>query len=209
MKSYKRRNYYKNNSYYQKNYSKTGNSKGVIQVFLFIFILPFKILYWIIKGICKAFKKTNTNQQIFVTDKNPKNPYIEEPKDIYKKKKLLTNSEISYARAIYKVLPKEYRLYPQICLASVIHKTIENTFANELFRIADFGIFDQDYNVVALIEINDSSHKEWQRRARDSKVKIICESADIPLITFWTEYGIDEHYIQKRINEHLKLENYA
>ena len=79
----------------------------------------------------------------------------------------------------------------------------KQTYVNELFRIIDFGVFDKEDNIILLIEINDSSHRLYHRRKRDEKVKEICAEAEIPLLTFWTEYCINEQYIERRINECL------
>ena len=121
----------------------------------------------------------------------------------YTKKKLVSKTEIAFGKAIKKALPEGYRLQPQICLASILRKKGDSKFANELFRIIDFGIFDKEFNILFLIEINDESHNKRKRIARDYKVKDICEEAGIPLITFWTSYGIDEQYIKKRILQEI------
>ena len=182
-----------------------------IEIIILIIIIAIPII--VIKNI-KEEQKLEDYKPEFPkkTQQQPYSKPIEERKQattitqpsLYQKKKLLTKNEISYARAIQKATSYQYRLYPQVCLASIIQKTSDNTYANELFRIVDFGIFDTDYNIIALIEINDRSHKEWKRIERDKKVKDICESAGIPLITFWTDYGVNEEYIQKRIQEQLK-----
>ena len=130
----------------------------------------------------------------------PKRP----PKPLYEKKPLITANERAYQQAIWRNVPAGYRVIPQICLASIIQKNYNNKFVNELFRIVDFGIFDESYKPIVLIEINDSSHYEPQRVARDYKVKDLLEKANIPLITLWTGFGINDEYIKKRLNEHCK-----
>ena len=65
-------------------------------------------------------------------------------------------------------------------------------------------MFDKEFNIIFLIEINDESHNKRYRIARDYKVKDICADAEIPLITLWTKYGVDEYYIKKRILEELE-----
>jgi len=40
--------------------------------------------------------------------------------------------------------------------------------------------------ILLLIELNDSSHNDIQRRKRDIKVREICEKAGIRIITFYT-----------------------
>lgn len=121
----------------------------------------------------------------------------------YKKKKLMTANELKWYCAIKQILPLDYILQPQINLATIIEKTDNSRYANELFRNIDFGIFDTYGNVLVVIEINDSSHTEWNRIERDCKVKNILEEANIPLITFWTSHGINQSYIEKRIKEYI------
>lgn len=55
-----------------------------------------------------------------------------------------------------------------------------------------------------MVEINDNTHHEWKRRQRDEKVSAICADAGIPLVTFWTNYGVNRPYIEKRIREALE-----
>ena len=122
----------------------------------------------------------------------------------YEKKALLTFTEIKFKNAIEKALPNGYKLYPQINLASIIKRTDEHKYQNELYRNVDFCVFNEKYIPQVIIEINDKTHNEKSRQARDYKVKDICAKANIPLITFWTDYGVNESYIEKKINEVLK-----
>ncbi|MBE6916660.1 MAG: DUF2726 domain-containing protein [Ruminococcaceae bacterium] len=89
--------------------------------------------------------------------------------------------------------------------ASIIDKESQSKYRNELFRNIDFGIFDSNYSLKLLIEINDESHMRADRSARDSKVKTICDEAGIPLIVFWTKYGINKAYIHNRLATYLPL----
>ncbi len=120
------------------------------------------------------------------------------------KNSLMTKTEKDFYLAIYQALPDNYILQPQVNLATIIKKIDNKPFQNELFRNIDFCIFDFDFKPIALIEINDKTHStQRSRQARDYKVKEICLKANIPLITFWTSYGINQEYINKRIKEVL------
>lgn len=119
------------------------------------------------------------------------------------KRSLMTECEKKYFEAIKNVLWDGYTVLPQVNLSSVIEKHSSSKYRNELFRIVDFGIFDYSFRPILLIEINDSTHTEKSRIERDIKVKSMCESAGIPIITFWTKYGVNVDYIKKRIEEHL------
>lgn len=121
------------------------------------------------------------------------------------KSSLITKNEKPYFQAIKKIIEPQYIVQPQINLASIINKNSQDRFRNELFRNIDFGIFDQNYKPLVLIEINDESHMTPERKERDQKVKAICTNAGIPIITFWTKFGVNEDYIKNRLSEHIAL----
>ena len=47
-------------------------------------------------------------------------------------------------------------------------------------------------------------HFQKNRKARDTKVKSICNNAGIKLITFWTQFDNTKEYIINRIKNELK-----
>lgn len=111
----------------------------------------------------------------------------------------LTKNEKNYLSTIKKCLPQDYYIQPQVGLRTIINRTDNAQYQNELNRYFDACIFDKDYHPIAVIEINDSSHLQKDRKVRDEKVKKICEEAGLPMIIFWTSYGINQEYISKRI----------
>lgn len=127
-------------------------------------------------------------------------------KYLYKvRESFITPTEREYLTAIKKILPKECYLQPQVSLRSIIDRTDDACYQNELYRIIDACIFDKSsFKPLVLIEINDSSHNQPKRIERDKKVKMICEEAGIPLVTFWVKYGVNEEYIEKRILEGIE-----
>lgn len=129
-----------------------------------------------------------------VLENSTENIYIYNLKDSF-----ITEVEQKYLSAINPLIPEDYYIQPQVNLASIITKTDKSRFHNELFRNIDACIFNKSHKPIALIEINDSSHKEPARISRDKKVKLICEEAGIPLIKFWTSYGINDKYMEKEI----------
>ena len=145
-------------------------------------------------------KKTNKQTPKPIQIAKPQEPI----KKTYEKKTLLTMTERAFGNAIKKGLPTGYRLLPQICLASIIRKNYQNKFVNELFRIIDYVVFDEAYNPIVLIEINDPSHHERKRIARDYKVEELCKEVNLPIIKLWTDYGINEEYIKKRLQQYCK-----
>lgn len=125
-------------------------------------------------------------------------------KNKYEKKQLMTKQEISFYQ-ILQYFNDKYIVQPQINLASIINKN--EKYHNELFKNIDYGIFDKNYNLLLLIELNDGSHLLKERKKRDKNVIKICKECNIPLITFYTWYSNKKDYVIKRINKELKKTN--
>lgn len=123
------------------------------------------------------------------------------------KERLLTPTEVKYYNVIRYIIGENFLLLPQINLASVINKKGQSNFRSELFRNIDFGIFDQNFRPLILIEINDNTHLRKDRVARDKKVADICKRAGIPLVTFWVKDGINEDYIAKQLTTAIRYYN--
>ena len=119
------------------------------------------------------------------------------------RKNLISKSEQGFFNAIKSSVPEGYYVFPQINLASFIDRTDDARFHNELFRNVDFLVTDAEYKPKFIIEINDQTHLNNERRERDEKILKICEEAGIPILKFWTSYGITPEYIKGRINETL------
>lgn len=98
----------------------------------------------------------------------------------------MTASEFAFFKKIQE-LEAKYIIIPQVNLASIIEKR-GGKYHSELFRNIDFGIFDINYNLLLLIELNDKSHTNIKRKDRDLKVKKILSDCQIPLLTFYTYY---------------------
>lgn len=118
------------------------------------------------------------------------------------KDSLMTQTEYDYFKIINAYFGDNYLILPQINLAAVIDKVGEG-YRTELFRNADFGVFDYNYRPILLIEINDNTHFRKDRIERDKKVNEICKKAKLPLVTFWTKDGINNDVIYKTLSRYL------
>lgn len=124
---------------------------------------------------------------------------------IYKRKEFMTPSELIFYQTL-KALEPEYKVIPQVNLASIIKK-VNKGYINELFKNIDFAIFDNEFKkVLLLIELNDSTHNQIDRKDRDLKVKKICNDANIKLITFYTKYPNEKEYVINRIKGEIEKE---
>lgn len=119
------------------------------------------------------------------------------------KRSLISHNEQLFYDAIKEVIPDGYFVFPQINLASFIDRTDDARFHNELFRNVDFLITNEKYQPHIVIEINDQTHLNSDRKERDEKIQKICEEAGIPIIKFWTSYGINKDYIKAQIEKQL------
>jgi hypothetical protein len=117
------------------------------------------------------------------------------------KKYLISQSERNYYNVILNSIPTGYCAFPQVNLASFIVKNDDSPYHNELSRNVDFLVTNEAYQPQFIIEINDQTHLNLDRKERDEKVQKICEEAGIPIVKFWTSYGVSNDYISKRINE--------
>lgn len=125
----------------------------------------------------------------------------------YTKKAQMTKCEKYFYDILTCNFSGDYDIRPQIPLSSIIEKekNFDYEYQNELNRIIDFGIFNKNtQEPLLLIEINDKTHNQYNRKHRDKKVKMICNLAGIKLITFWTKYDNTENYIVNRIQKELK-----
>lgn len=146
-----------------------------------------KILFFILR-VLGLYKEDNITPTLATKEQT-----------IYELKPFMT----AYERKMYNVFLKlgdEYKVIPQINLASIIRKKNNDHYYNDLFRNIDFAIFDKECEkLLLLIEIDDASHDTYKRKQRDQKVNMICRDAGIKLLHFHTNYPNEENYVLKRI----------
>lgn len=126
--------------------------------------------------------------------------------NIYVQKSFMTKTELIFFHKLCGLNTERYSIVPQLNLATVIDK-VDDSFRNELFRNVDFAIFNKDYSkLLLLIELNDDSHKNIERKKRDLKVKSICDQANIKLITFYTNLPNEKSYVINRVLNEIDME---
>ena len=189
-------------------------------ILIYLIIWPFLLIGWIVKQFRTSdkslsqknrSKKHAKGQQLAY---NPEdwnehfNSVSTEKKEVSyaSKSSIMSDCEKAFFEAFQEIVGDNYIVQPQINLASVVRKETASRYQNELFRNIDFGIFDKSYNLLLLIEINDRTHERSDRIQRDKKVQGICENAGIPLVVFWTKYGVNKKYIKDRLGQYLSLD---
>ena len=173
-------------------------------LFLFFICVIVAILIAFLNNIKSIIFKSSSHYNYSNNSFSSSNKYYK-----YISKSFISRSE-RYFYNILKKLENDYhiRVHPQVSLASIVDKVGNYKFSNELYRIIDFGIFSEDYSTLLfVIEINDSSHLKKNRYYRDKKVRAILDSANIKLVTFYTNCSNTEEYVRNRIIDTLKLKN--
>ena len=121
-------------------------------------------------------------------------------KTIYKKKNIMTDYEYKFYLILKELEKYNYKVIPQVNLATIVEKVNNKKYYTELFRNIDFVIFNEDLtDVLLLIEVNDATHNTKKRKSRDVKVKSICANAGLNLITFYTKYANEKSYVLNRV----------
>ena len=168
---------------------------ALIWCYLFVLIIK-KVIKWFINH-SDLQKDNNENTS------SPSLSNVDSEIQLYKRKSFMTDCEYEFYLKLLN-LGDEYRIIPQINLATIIEK-VNGGFINELFKNIDFAIFDKDLKkVLLLIELNDRSHNDKKRIKRDIRVKKICMDADIKLITFYTNYPNETDYVINRVKKNIK-----
>lgn len=167
---------------------------------IFILLLLYIITYVFTKIKTSFFNRFNDSNKNTISD-------IDNTIVSYSNKNFMTPSEHEFYNKMIE-LETEYNIVPQVCLASVVNKTGNSRYQSQLYRIIDFGIFTKDYKkLLLLIELNDNTHKTYNRRDRDLKVKKICNDANIEIITFYSCYPNEKDYVLKRILQSILKQN--
>lgn len=121
-----------------------------------------------------------------------------------RKPTIVSRAEHEFLQLLRQISPDKYEVVPQVALLSVIEKKTNTAYRNELFRICDYCFVDRDtFEPLLLVELNDSSHKRSDRKARDEKVAAICADAELPLVTFWTNCDISFKTVKKIVEKSI------
>lgn len=117
-----------------------------------------------------------------------------------RKQFIMTKTENEFYHALQQAIGTSYMIYPQAHLDTFLdHKVKGQDWRAALSKIqrksVDFLICNREYyNPLVAIELDDASHENEDRRARDEKVEAICREAEMPLVRLrWQhEYNTDE-----------------
>ena len=104
----------------------------------------------------------------------------------FRRKYLLTKSEKSFYGVLRRILGDSY-IFAKVRLADLVeaderHLLRESNFDHIKSKHIDFVICDSMLSPVIVIELDDSSHRQPVRAARDRDVNRILEIAELPIL---------------------------
>ena len=123
---------------------------------------------------------------------------------LYNAKTVLTDREYEFYRLL-KPLAEEYGLsvFTKVRLADLIEPKpkAENPFWMECFnkikaKHIDFALADENTSIVALIELDDTSHSRPDRIERDDFVNAVLENTGYTLLRTYGELDVIEEYLR-------------
>ena len=123
---------------------------------------------------------------------------------LYNAKTILTAREYEFYKRL-KSLADEYGLsvFTKVRLADLIEPKpkAENPFWMECFnkikaKHIDFALADEETSIVALIELDDTSHARPDRIERDDFVNAVLENTGYTLLRTYGELDVIEEYLR-------------
>ncbi|CAH0535453.1 hypothetical protein VST7929_03027 [Vibrio stylophorae] len=111
-----------------------------------------------------------------------------------KQSHLATPNEQNFHQALRQVLPPEYSIHCQVSLMALVKPVHFKDNSKTWSKRMDFVIADADTKVLAVIELDDSSHQKLKRQERDHYVNQALEGHH-PLVRFSSRQFYDPAYI--------------
>lgn len=117
---------------------------------------------------------------------------------------LMTRNERIVYEKIKKCISEKYIIFPQISIRSIIKRNFK-TNNNTQWKIVDFLICEKDsYKPVLVVEVNDKTHEEYERRVRDENVYNILNEMNLP-IWFLKPESDYTRFDNINLEEHIKM----
>ncbi len=117
---------------------------------------------------------------------------------------LMTRNERIVYEKIKKCISEKYIIFPQISIRSIIQRNFK-TNNNTQWKIVDFLVCEKDnYKPVLVIEVNDKTHEEYERKVRDENVYNILSEMNLP-IWFLKPESDYTRFDNINLEEHIKM----
>lgn len=122
---------------------------------------------------------------------------------------LLTKNELHFFRTLNQALRGDFVVCPKVRIADIItcsEQSWRNGHGGKISqRHADFVIASpDDFRIVVVIELDDSSHRFPERIAKDKFLNAALAAASVPLLRVRSARSYDQQAIRRRILDALR-----
>lgn len=125
---------------------------------------------------------------------------------------ILTQSEQNLYRTLQKGLSNKFLILMKVRVADVLQpergmdkSAWQSAFNRIKAKHFDFVLCSQNnYEIIAAIELDDSSHQRADRKKRDNFLNAACESANFPLIRFQAKQSYEVQEITSALLSALR-----
>ncbi|EKA7409205.1 DUF2726 domain-containing protein [Vibrio parahaemolyticus] len=107
---------------------------------------------------------------------------------------LATKTERRFYKVLQELLPDEYVIHSQVSLMALIQPTNFKDNSRTWAKRMDYVITDRDTKVLAVIELDDSSHRQKKRQERDIYVNNALKGHH-PLLRFEAKSSYDKNHV--------------
>lgn len=172
---------------------------------LIAFLLFVAVLTVIGTQIAKAISSSQRDRRA-AHDPNWQQPAAD-PLPFRRRKYLFSTAERSFYEVMRRMVPN-YTVFAKVRLADVVYvKSDKSEWRAHQNRIdrkhLDFVICDSNLAPIVAIELDDSSHQQPDRIARDSAVDQILTAAGLPLVRVAAQRGYQPDALRQLLSPHL------
>ena len=107
---------------------------------------------------------------------------------------LATKTERRFYKVLQELLPEEYVIHSQVSLMALVQPTNFKDNSRTWAKRMDYVITDRDTKVLAVIELDDASHRQKKRQERDIYVNNALNGHH-PLLRFEARSSYDKTHI--------------
>lgn len=137
-----------------------------------------------------------------------------------KKEHLMTKAELEFFHVLELVIKNQYYIVPQLPISKIVLTVARGkdyyTYSNKIDRkTVDFVLFDKrSFSPVMVIELDDNSHNNENRKTRDTFVDNIMKNIDLKIIHIKTAYTYNPEELSNIIfgsedNKNIKQGEYG
>ncbi|MDA0147349.1 DUF2726 domain-containing protein [Vibrio sp. LaRot3] len=155
------------------------------------------------KVISSSKQPTTSNKQLIsnhLESTKPLSNYVEHTKQSH----LATENEKKMYFALQKALPPEYVIHCQVSLMALVKPTDFKNNSRTWAKRMDYVITDKATRILAVIELDDSSHNKKKRQERDEYVNNALHGHH-PLIRFQTQRFYEPSEIALKLEQHSEI----